>query len=190
MTGSANAIAQFAWWTSDTYDTLGRLVDAAYPELYNLYKTVSGTTYLDAYAASASLPGPSPAIPNTIYTLSRSNTNPVSAIMGDPSEPTPTSTFGFLVGQQIPTNAFTNGTDLTRVHLLFSTEWLGAPQGSPIIDAFGTWTNETTGVNGFLEFAATFQSEFGQWWGRQVPRIGIFEYEYIPASWRAAPAEE
>ena len=75
------------------------------------------------------------------------------------------------------------------MHLLFSTEWLGAPQGSPIIDAFGTWTNETTGVNGFLEFAATFQSEFGQWWGRQVPRIGIFEYEYIPASWRAAPAK-
>jgi hypothetical protein len=76
------------------------------------------------------------------------------------------------------------------VHLLFSAEWLAAPQGSPIIDAFGTWTNETTGVNGFLKFAATFQSEFGQWWGRQVPRIGIFEYEYIPASWRAAPAEE
>ena len=190
VTGSANAIAQFAWWTSDTYDTLGRLVDAAYPELYNLYKTVSGTTYLDAYAASASLPGPSPALPHTIYTLSRSNTNPVSAILGDPSDPTPASTFGFLVGQQIPTNVFSNGTDLTRVHLLFSAEWLGAPQGSPIIDAFGTWTNETTGVNGFLQFAATFRSEFGQWWQRQVPRIGIFEYEYIPASWRAAPAEE
>ena len=190
VTGSANAIAQFAWWTSDTYDTNGRLVDAAYPELYNLYKTVSGTTYLDAYAASASLPGPSPALPHTIYTLSRSNTNPVSAILGDPSDPTPASTFGFLVGQQIPTNVFSNGTDLTRVHLLFSAEWLGAPQGSPIIDAFGTWTNETTGVNGFLQFAATFRSEFGQWWQRQVPRIGIFEYEYIPASWRAAPAEE
>ncbi len=190
VTGSANAIAQFAWWTSDTYDTNGRLVDAAYPELYNLTKTISGTTYLDAYAASASLPGPSPALPHTIYTLSRSNTNPVSAILGDPSDPTPASTFGFLVGQQIPTNVFSNGTDLTRVHLLFSAEWLGAPQGSPIIDAFGTWTNETTGVNGFLQFAAAFRSEFGQWWQRQVPRIGIFEYEYIPASWRAAPAEE
>ena len=190
VTGSANAIAQFAWWTSDTYDTNGRLVDAAYPELYNLTKTISSTTYLDAYAASASLPGPSPALPHTIYTLSRSNTNPVSAILGDPSDPTPASTFGFLVGQQIPTNVFSNGTDLTRVHLLFSAEWLGAPQGSPIIDAFGTWTNETTGVNGFLQFAATFRSEFGQWWQRQVPRIGIFEYEYIPASWRAAPAEE
>ena len=190
VTGSANAIAQFAWWTSDTYDTNGRLVDAAYPELYNLTKTISGTTYLDAYAASASLPGPSPALPHTIYTLSRSNTNPVSAILGDPSDPTPASTFGFLVGQQIPTNVFSNGTDLTRVHLLFSAEWLGAPQGSPIIDAFGTWTNETTGVNGFLQFAATFRYELGKWWQRQVPRIGIFEYEYIPASWLAAPAEE
>ena len=193
VTGSANAIAQFAWWTSDTYDTNGPLVDAAYPEIYNLYKTVHTNIYVDAYAASASnnfgALVPIPKFPDTIYTLSRSNTNPVSAILGNPSEPTPTSTFGFLVGQQIPTNAFTSGTDLTRVHLLFSTEWLGAPQGSPIIDAFGTWTNETTGVNGFLEFAATFQSEFGQWWGRQVPRIGIFEYEYIPASWRAAPAK-
>lgn len=189
VTGAASAIAQFAWWTSDSYDTLGRLVDAAYPEVYNLTKTIGNTTYLDAYAASASLPGPSPALPDTIYTLSRSSTNPVGDILGDPSDPTPGSTFGFLVGQAIPANVFSNGADLTRVHLLFSAEWLGAPQGSPEINAFGTWTNETTGVKGFLAFAAAFRSEFGRWWQRQVPRIGIFEYEYIPDSWRAAPAE-
>ena len=175
-------LAQMANWTVGDPDT--RLLDAAYCELYNMYKQVgAGTTYVDAYASSASVTNPSPAAPDTIYTLARNAADPVQEVLGTPSVDDPASTFGYLVGTHTSGNM---PTDLSRTYLMFSCEKLGA-SGS-LIDAFCTWDAPAggpgAGVDDFVEFCQTFTKEFMPFWNATVqPNICVFQYQLLPTTW-------
>jgi hypothetical protein len=175
-------LAQMATWTVGDPDT--RLLDAAYCELYNMYKQVgSGTTYVDAYASSANVTNPSPAAPDTIYTRARNAADPVQEVLGTPSVDDPASTFGYLVGTHTSGNM---PTDLSRTYLMFSCEKLGA--GDSLIDAFGTWDAPAggpgAGVDDFIDFCQTFTKEFMPFWNATVqPNICVFQYQLLPTSW-------
>jgi hypothetical protein len=175
-------LAQMATWTVGDPDT--RLLDAAYCELYNMYKQVgSGTTYVDAYASSASVTNPSPAAPDTIYTQARNAADPVQEVLGTPSIDNPASTFGYLVGSHTSGNM---PTDLSRTYLMFSCEKLGV--GGSLIDAFGTWDAPAggpgAGVDDFVEFCQTFTKEFMPFWNATVqPNICVFQYQLLPTTW-------
>jgi hypothetical protein len=175
-------LAQMATWTVGDPDT--RLLDAAYCELYNMYKQVgSGTTYVDAYASSANVTNPSPAAPDTIYTRARNAADPVQEVLGTPSVDDPASTFGYLVGTHTSGNM---PTDLSRTYLMFSCEKLGA--GDSLIDAFGTWDAPVgapgAGVDDFVDFCQTFTKEFMPFWNATVqPNICVFQYQLLPTTW-------
>ena len=175
-------LAQMATWTVGDPDT--RLLDAAYCELYNMYKQVgAGTTYVDAYASSATVPNPSPAFPDTIYTRARNAADPVQEVLGTPSVDDPASTFGYLVGTHTSGNM---PTDLSRTYLMFSCEKLGV--GGSLIDAFGTWDAPAggpgAGVDDFVDFCQTFTKEFMPFWNATVqPNICVFQYQLLPATW-------
>ncbi len=175
-------LAQMATWTVGDPDT--RLLDAAYCELYNMYKQVgSGTTYVDAYASSASVTNPSPAAPDTIYTQARNAADPVQEVLGTPSVDDPASTFGYLVGSHTSGNM---PTDLSRTYLMFSCEKLGV--GGSLIDAFGTWDAPAggpgAGVDDFVEFCQTFTKEFMPFWNAtEQPNICVFQYQLLPTTW-------
>ena len=175
-------LAQMATWTIGDPDT--RLLDAAYCELYNMYKQVgAGTTYVDAYASSASVTDPSPASPDTIYTLARNAADPVQEVLGTPSVDDPASTFGYLVGSHTSGNM---PTDLSRTYLMFSCEKLGV--GGSLIDAFGTWDAPAggpgAGVDEFVDFCQTFTKDFMPFWNATVqPNICVFQYQLLPTTW-------
>lgn len=175
-------LAQMATWTVGDPDT--RLLDAAYCELYNMYKQVgSGTTYVDAYASSANVTYPSPVFPNTIYTQARNAPDPVQEVLGTPSIDNPASTFGYLVGSHTSGNM---PADLSRTYLMFSCEKLGV--GGSLIDAFGTWdapaAGPGAGVDEFVDFCQTFTKEFMPFWNATVqPNICVFQYQLLPATW-------
>jgi len=175
-------LAQMATWTVGDPDT--RLLDAAYCELYNMYKQVgSGTTYVDAYASSANVTDPSPAAPDTIYTLARNAADPVQEVLGTPSVDDPASTFGYLVGSHTSGNM---PTDLSRTYLMFSCEKLGV--GGSLIDAFGTWDAPAgapgAGVDDFVDFCQTFTKDFMPFWNATVqPNICVFQYQLLPSTW-------
>ena len=165
------------------------ILDFAYLELYNMYKESHGTTYLDAYAAGANVgSNPQPALPNTIYSLAASAPNPVAQIMGDPSDPTPASTFGFLFGSHAPANAFA-GQDLSRICLLFSIENFSKQRAGSLIDAFGTWdapiAGPGAGVDEFIQFEKQLLTTFMPFWGTPSapPQMGIFEFNDLPPTW-------
>ena len=165
------------------------ILDFAYLELYNMYKDSHGTTYLDAYAAGANVGAdPQPALPNTIYSLAASALNPVAQIMGDPTDATPASTFGFLFGSHAPANAFA-GQDLSRICLLFSIENFSKQRAGSLIDAFGTWdapiAGPGAGVDEFIQFEKQFLTTFMPFWGTptQPPQMGIFEFNDLPTTW-------
>ena len=89
-------LAQMAGWTIGA--TAGdRLLDAAYCELYNMTEPFGSTTLVDAYAAGANVPNPSPAAPDTIYKLARNASDPATAILGTPTVDDAASTFGYFV---------------------------------------------------------------------------------------------
>jgi hypothetical protein len=175
-------LAQMATWTVGDPGT--RLLDAAYCELYNMYKQVgSGTTYVDAYAASANVTNPSPAAPDTIYTLARNAADPVKEVLGTPSVDDPASTFGYLVGSHTSNNM---PSDLSRTYLMFSCEKMGV--GGSLIDAFGTWdapaAGPGAGVDEFVDFCQTFTKDFMPFWNATVqPNICVFQYQLLPATW-------
>ena len=165
------------------------ILDFAYLELYNMYKDSHGTTYLDAYAAGANVGAdPQPALPNTIYSLAASALNPVAQIMGDPTDATPASTFGFLFGSHAPANAFA-GQDLSRICLLFSIENFSKQRAGSLIDAFGTWdapiAGPGAGVDEFIQFEKQFLTTFMPFWGTPSapPQMGIFEFNDLPPTW-------
>ena len=175
-------LAQMATWTVGDPST--RLLDAAYCELYNMYKQVgSGTTYVDAYAASANVTNPSPAAPDTIYTLARNAADPVQEVLGTPSVDDPASTFGYLVGSHTSGNM---PSDLSRTYLMFSCEKMGV--GGSLIDAFGTWDSPAVGpgagVDEFVDFCKTFTKDFMPFWNATVqPNICVFQYQLLPTTW-------
>ncbi len=165
------------------------ILDFAYLELYNMYKESHGTTYLDAYAVGANVgASPQPALPNTIYSLAASMPNPVASVMGDPTDATPASTFGFLFGSHAPANAFA-GIDLSRICLLFSIENFTKRRAGSLIDAFGTWdapiAGPGAGVDEFIQFEKQFLTTFMPFWGSPSapPQMGIFEFNALPPTW-------
>ena len=182
-------LAQMAGWTIGA--TAGdRLLDAAYCELYNMTETVGGTTYVDAYAAGASVTNPSPAAPDTIYTLSRNASDPAAAILGTPTVDDAGSTFGYFVGKHTSSGSGMP-TDLSRTYLMFSVE--KSSVGNGLIDAFGTWDAPVGkpggGVDDFMRVADAFtdpaaQGSFMSFWGAtKAPNICVFQYAFLPPTW-------
>ena len=182
-------LAQMAAWTVGA-TAADRLLDAAYCELYNFTETVGTTTYVDAYAAGASVTNPSPAAPDTIYTLARNAADPAATIFGTPTVSDAGSTFGYFVGKHTsPGSGMPQ--DLSRTTLLFSLEDSSAGQG--LIDAFGTWDAPVgqagAGVDDFIDFCGKFTSSsdtagfMGYWQATTAPAIGVFEFEYLPSTW-------
>lgn len=182
-------LAQMAGWTVGA--TAGdRLLDAAYCELYNFTETVGGTTYVDAYAAGASVTNPSPAAPDTIYTQSRNAADPAATILGTPTVDAAGSTFGYFVGKHTSPGSGMP-TDLSRTYLIFSVE--KSSTGNGLIDAFGTWDAPVGapggGVDDFVRFADAFtdpsaSSSFMSFWGATTaPNICVFQYEFLPSTW-------
>jgi hypothetical protein len=182
-------LAQMAGWTIGA-TAADRLLDAAYCELYNFTETVGSTTYVDAYAAGASVTNPSPAAPDTIYTLSRNAADPAATILGTPTVDDAGSTFGYFVGKHTSAGSGMP-TDLSRTYLIFSVE--KSSVGNGLIDAFGTWDAPVGapggGVDDFLRVADAFtdpsaSASFMSFWGATAaPNICVFQYEFLPQTW-------
>ena len=183
-------LSQLATWTQGS--TAGqRLLDAGYAQLYNMTETVGGVTYVDAYAAGASVTNPVPKAPTTIYTASCNAADPVEEIFGTPTADVEkaASTFGFFVGKHTTDMP----PDLSRTYLMFSMEDASLQKG--LIDAFGTWDADVSapgaGVDDFIELTKKFtdvsDSEgFMHFWNAtSSPNICTFQYEFLPASWKS-----
>lgn len=187
-------LAQMAGWTIGS-TAADRLLEAAYCELYNMTEVAGGVTYVDAYAAGASVDNPSPAAPDTIYSEARNVADPVAAIFGTPSVDDPASTFGFFVGKHTSSGSGMPA-DLSRTYLIFSTEHVS--EGEGLLDAFGTWdapaAGPGAGVDEFVAFCRKFtdptaQDGFMSFWGATAPpSICVFQYEFLPSTWVATDA--
>ena len=182
-------LAQMAGWTIGA--TAGdRLLDAAYCEIYNMTETVGSTTYVDAYAAGASVTNPSPAAPDTIYTLARNAADPAATILGTPTVDDAGSTLGYFVGKHTSAGSGMP-TDLSRTYLMFSVE--KSSVGNGLIDAFGSWDAPVGapggGVDDFMRVADAFtdpsaSASFMSFWGATAaPNICVFQYEFLPTTW-------
>jgi len=190
-------LAQMSFWTCGDANT--RLLDAAYCELYNMYKTTSGATpitYVDAYEPGQVLTNPSPVYPETIYTLSQNLADPIAAILATPTVSDVASNFGFFVGSH---SSFDTGPDaqnmcgdLSRTYVMFSCEKIGV--GGSLIDAFGNWNAPVggpgAGVDEFIGFCKAFSAAFKPFWqipaGNVGPNICVFQFELLPATWKAS----
>jgi hypothetical protein len=189
LTHAYTNLAQLAGWTIGA-TAADRLLEAAYCELYNMTESAGGVTYVDAYAASASIDNPCPALPDTIYSEARNLADPVGAIFGTPSVDDPASTFGFFVGKHTSSGSGMPA-DLSRTFLIFSTEHASEQEG--LIDAFGTWdapaTGPGAGVDEFIAFCRKFTDPAAQngfmsfWAATAAPSICVFQYEFLPTTW-------
>ncbi len=175
-------LVQMAQWTSGDAST--RLLDAAYCELYNMYKAAGGTTYVDAYEQGTTItPAPSPQWPDTIYSLARDEADPVAAVLGTPGVTPAASTFGYLVGSHTSAGM---PEDLSRVYLIYSAEKTGV--GGSLIDAFGTWdapaAGPGAGVDEFADFCQQATAAFMPFWNATTPpNVCVFQFELLPETW-------
>lgn len=175
-------LVQMAQWT--TGDASTRLLDAAYCELYNMYKVAGDTTYVDAYEQGTAItPAPSPQWPDTIYSLARDDADPVAAVLGTPGVAPAASTFGYLVGSHTSAGM---PQDLSRVYLIYSTEKTGV--GGSLIDAFGTWdapvAGPGAGVDEFADFCRQATTAFMPFWNATTPpNVCVFQFELLPETW-------
>jgi hypothetical protein len=184
MAHGFTTLVQMAQWTSGDADT--RLLDAAYCELYNMYKSSGDTTYVDAYEQGTTInPPPAPQWPDTIYSLARNEADPVAAVLGTPGVAPAESTFGYLVGSHTSAGM---PADLSRVYLIYSAEKTGV--GGSLIDAFGTWdappAGPGAGVDDFAEFCRDMNTAFMPFWNATTPpNVCVFQFELLPETWIA-----
>ncbi len=194
-----NTEADFNQGFTDAY--INHLV----PEYYNLFKLVSGTNRVDAYDPDNPPSNPSPLYPASIYTNSSGGVSSPSSGQSLALS----KLFGSSFLGYIPSMVFAAGR-ANSVSPMFSTEVAGlVDHANPFangglsvtgltlypgvgeINAFGSQASDGSPIwswDQFQEFARIFMSDFSRINGANQTerRVGIFQFNLIPASWLPA----